>query len=196
MIFSAEGAMAFICSSVAREKIGTIFPGFTSDLYSKELSMSRPILFLLILSLLAACAPASASPQPLPPLEGTWSVKLTQSGGFAGLQRWVSVTSDGAVLASDDRAGAVGSLQLTPAQLADLAALVAQSSVQSPDSYPNASYPNRSYPNSGCADCFLYYIEIHSGNTRFSAQADDVTLPGSGLEPLVTKLLGLMMEAL
>jgi hypothetical protein len=145
----------------------------------------RKLLIVLILSLLAACAPVPQAGDQLPDLEGTWSITLSQSGGFAGVQRTVTITADGKVVAMDARADHRGTLQLSEAELEKLKQHVSAAGVVGPTG-----------TDTGCADCFLYDLKIVTSTSSFSVALDDVTLPESGLEPLITHLRGLMEQAL
>ncbi len=147
--------------------------------------MIRRMLFVLIFSLLAACGAIPAGAEQLPGLEGNWSITFTQSGGFVGVHRTVTITSDGKVAALDEREDRAGTIQLTEAELAELEAQISAARLNRP-----------AEADSGCADCFIYDLQIDSGNARFIVQLDDVTLPESGLQPLIQYLLDLMEQAL
>jgi hypothetical protein len=47
-----------------------------------------------------------------------------------------------------------------------------------------------------CADCFIYDLEIQENGKNFAVQLNDISLPNSGLESLVTYLRGLIETAL
>lgn len=143
------------------------------------------ILFVLLLCGLVACGAFPGAGDSLPDLSGEWSITLIQSGGIAGLQRTLTVTSDGQVTALEMRSDRSGSLQLSPGELAALEQLVAASSFVRP-----------TRTDSGCADCFLYDLQIQSPAGSVGFQLDDVTLPDSGLQPLVAYLVDLMDQAL
>jgi hypothetical protein len=133
---------------------------------------------------LPGCAPAVdvGFDAPTPPeLEGEWSVKMTQSGGIMGLMRSVEVSSDGNFTISDGRLEPATTGKLSDDDLRMLRELV-----------ENARVSARGANISVCADCFVYDIEITSNGKTFTAQVDDMTLPDSGMEALVTFLRGLM----
>jgi hypothetical protein len=146
--------------------------------------MRLRFLSLLCIALLAACSGLDTG-QSLPPLEDDWSVTLTQTGGFIGVNRSVSITADGKVVAIDLRTQQTGTLQLSAAELTALQAEVLAARVTGPTG-----------TRTGCADCFLYSLHIDSPAGSFRVELDDVTLPGSGLQPLVAHLLQLMESAL
>jgi hypothetical protein len=133
---------------------------------------------------LTGCAPAFdvGFDAPAPPeLEGEWSVKMTQSGGIMGLMRTVEVSSDGSITISDDRLERATTGKLSGDDLRMLRELVENTRVSA-----------RGDNVSVCADCFVYEIEIRSNGKTFTAQVDDMTMPDSGMEPLVTFLRSLM----
>jgi hypothetical protein len=148
--------------------------------------MIRFILFLAlgVTLFLAGCSPAFVE-EPVdgapPELEGEWSVKMTQSGGIMGLMRSVEVSSDGNFTISDGRLEPATTGKLSDDDLRMLRELV-----------ENARVSARGANISVCADCFVYDIEITSNGKTFTAQVDDMTLPDSGMEALVTFLRGLM----
>ncbi|MCX6067071.1 MAG: hypothetical protein NT121_15165 [Chloroflexi bacterium] len=121
----------------------------------------------------------------LPELAGDWQIKLSQSGGLAGVQRSIEIFGSGEMTVDDENSKAHIVDKLAAEQLASLEKLVASSQYQ-PDSGSAG----------GCADCFVYMLEITSGGETFQAQLDDVTLADSGLNPLVDTLGRLMKAAL
>ena len=147
-------------------------------------------LFVLLMTLLiTGCGPASM-PKPLntPTTEpsGDWTIKMTQSGGIMGLSRSIEVSSDGKYIVVDERANKTVTGELTADELSELNELVVTSN------YVSVTKPN----GTGCADCFVYELEIHVNGEKLSVQLNDVSLPNSGLEPLVAYLQGLMEIAL
>ena len=144
----------------------------------------------LITLLITGCVP-SATPEPLntPTAElsapgNDWTIKMTQSGGFAGVSRSVEVSSDGKYTVVDERAKKTVSGELTTDELSELNQLVMTSK------YVSAAKPN------GCADCFVYDLEAQVNGEKLSVQLNDVSLPNSGLEPLVSYLRGVIDTAL
>lgn len=118
--------------------------------------------------------------QSLPKLDGEWLVQLTQSGGIAGISRLIGISSSGEMTISDIRTGEKTASQLAADKLAELNKLVASSS------YRPASQP------SGCADCFIFTLQITSANGSFQAELDQLALPDSGLQPLVNYLAAML----
>lgn len=133
------------------------------------------------------CASASATPtsQPTPfAMEKEWSIKMTQSGGIMGLMRSIAVNSDGSYTVNDERTGQSVSGTLKKSQLDGLNKVLTVMQFT----------PSR--PAGVCADCFIYEIDIQANGNQTLIQVDDLSLPDSGMESLITELRGLMEAAL
>lgn len=154
---------------------------------------------LLVLLVLLGCrtltsglpAPAPANPPAsaetpsgpalqLPTLTGNWQITMNMSGGIMGMSRQVEVSNNGNVTVTDMRSNKSSSTRLSSADLTALDQLVTGSKYYPADS------------PSTCADCFVYDLEISSGGQKFQAHVDQVTLPASGLQPLVDLLTQVM----
>jgi len=142
------------------------------------------ILILAAALLLSGCKQSSGITYTPPALEDGWSVKMTLSGGIAGLMRVIDVQSDGKYTVTDERAKDTSTGKLTDQELSELKKLITEMKFTAPQT------------DSGCADCFGYSLEIESGGRKMIAGSDDVTLGDSGMEPLVDYLRGLMDTAL
>ncbi len=130
--------------------------------------------------LLSACVPAlraPTSPQAVPSPAADWTIKLTQSGGFAGVMLTVQVSSDGRLTAQNQRAMRSVTQILPPETVAQLARYHARALQVTPAA-----------PHTGCADCFLYSLEFSSSGTTSHIEADDTTLADSGVAELVRLL--------
>lgn len=126
--------------------------------------------------------PASAQPFEL---GDTWTIKMTQSGGIMGLRRSVEISSDGKYTVTDERMNKSVSGVLPTNELTTLTRTISalRMDLQTPK-------------QSVCADCFIYEIEIQSNDETINLQLDDITLPESGMEPLVSSLIAVMNTAL
>ena len=121
--------------------------------------------------------PVSNQPaQELPKLTGDWHVSMAQTGGIAGVSRTLEISNTGDMIITDERSKKQTTAQLPADKIAALTELVASSKYQ-PISQPGA-----------CADCFIYNLEISSAGEKFEAQLDDISLPNSGLQPLINFL--------
>ena len=118
-----------------------------------------------------------------PTLSEEWTIKMTQSGGIMGLRRSIQVASDGSYLIVDERAQTSVTGTLPEQQLSELKDLTNNLKFTSPE--------NRAI----CADCFVYDIEIESGGKKMILQVEDISLPDSGIEALVTFLRGILESA-
>jgi hypothetical protein len=134
------------------------------------------VLITLLLSSCGIISTSAPAKNQSPTLEGNWTIRMTHSGGIMGLSRSIEITSDGTYTVADQRTGQRKEGKLSEDEFTQLTQLVA-STQYSPSNQP-----------SGCADCFIYNIEISGAAKTFTANADDVTLADSGLGPLVMQL--------
>ena len=102
-----------------------------------------------------------------------------------GLMRSIEVSFDGSYTVADERAGKTASGTLTEEELKNLTKLIT-----------GAEFIASEKPGGACADCFIYDIEIQSSGEKFAIQLDDISLPESGMENLVTFLRELIDSAL
>ena len=142
-------------------------------------------LIRLFVLTLAACGPASSFPPPALTPGDTWSVKLTQTGGFVGVHWVVVVSSDGWMRAEDQRSLRVISKPVSEAAILELRRLMAQTVVSETDRFPSA-----------CADCYMYDLEITSSAGTTRIRADDTDLGESGAQGLIEFLGRLRDQAL
>jgi hypothetical protein len=154
--------------------------------FSKGASMFKTKLLVLLTGalILTACGKETGVTYTPPPVEETWSVKMTQSGGIMGLLRFIEASSDGKYTAVDERAGKSVDGELSGDELAALKDLVAGFSFTVPQK-PMV-----------CADCFIYNVTIQSGGQKLIAEIDDVNMPETGMSPLVEFLRHIMDSAL
>lgn len=153
--------------------------------------MSRILIIFFTALLLAACGARAAAPvgDLLPTQaasnDSAWTIHFSYTGGIAGFNRTLDVSSNGQATATDVKTGKTAKIQLSPEQLSQLHQLAAKAVFQ-PDSQPGP-----------CADCFVYSLEIDSGSgTPFSARVDDTNLESSGLSGLVNFLRTTIDQAL
>ncbi len=162
------------------------------------------IVFVFTALILAGCAnSANAYPNPeeetptspplptspasgLPTLEGDWEIKMTHSGGIMGLLRTIQISSDGKYTVTDERKNQTVSGKLAANELTKLTEVVSSSKYAAP------SGPERMI----CADCFVFDLTIQGNDTTLTTQLNDISLPESGLAPLVSYLRGIIDKAL
>ncbi len=166
---------------IHRNNVHCLVVDFLLFLYNKEKHMVRLLICLTLLGTMfvSGCTTAP-TPEPLPAPENEWTIKMVHSGGIMGLSRSIEISSNGAYVVIDERAQQKEQGQLSDEELASLSEQVA-SLKYSPSSTP-----------SGCADCFIYDLEISGTGKPFRAQVDDITLQGSGLGPLVMELRSIL----
>jgi hypothetical protein len=147
---------------------------------------------LVITLLIAGCNPPS-TPEPLktPTIEvptpgNEWTITMNHSGGIMGLMRSIEVSSDGKFTVMDNRAEKTISGELSADELSKINEQV-MSFKYIPVNKPEGV---------GCADCFMYDLEILANGKRTAIRLNDISLSNSGLEPLITQLRGLMETAL
>lgn len=148
---------------------------------------ARKLALLILLSLFgtSACGTERTFPPPAPTPARDWTMRMTQTGGFAGVHFVIQVTNAGEMKAEDQRTGRSATLNLRPAELAELDRLR-----QALTSEQSARLP------SVCADCFIYDLEIASSTGIIRVQADDTTLAASGAQALIAHLRELRDRAL
>ncbi|MCK6585850.1 MAG: hypothetical protein L6Q49_22320, partial [Anaerolineales bacterium] len=115
---------------------------------------SKFLPFLTLFVLVAGCAKESIVTYTPPPLEEDWSVKMTLSGGFAGLRRNIRVYSDGNYTVMDEKVNNTFNGMLTENQQSQLEGLISAVEFTAPNI------------RSVCADCFNYDVEILSGSRK------------------------------
>jgi hypothetical protein len=142
----------------------------------------------MVLLVLGACAPArpgAPNTESLPAGAAYWTITLRQTGGFAGVNKTVQVSSDGRLAAADERSGHKVVQQLPPASMAELGQL-----------YARGLSPAPTPQQSACADCFVYDLDIASLDGTASIRLDDTTLADSPAEPLILYLIKVRDTAL
>jgi hypothetical protein len=116
---------------------------------------------------------------------GTWTVKFTLSGGFAGLNREMELSSSGRLDVTDQKRNKQVTFQLTGEDIKKIQGLIATA----------VRFPQvNELP--ACADCYLYGLSIQMTVMDFSASLNDINLSKSGLAPLINGLKDLQERAL
>lgn len=152
----------------------------------------------VMLCCLAACTTGdrgtvAPTPQPAPtratmetskPSED-WQIELSMSGGFAGVRRSATLSSNGQMIAKDLKINKQVTVQIPEKDLTQISGLVRQAQPAPPTDQL-----------SNCRDCFHYEFTLKRGKQQFSVQADDTTLESSGMGPLINQLADLQEKAL
>jgi hypothetical protein len=148
---------------------------------SRRLSLYLSPIVGAALGLCLACATA-ASTQPTTPSSAAWTLTFDMTGGFAGLDRRLELTSDGSATVNDRRRRLTRAAKATDGELKAIGALVA--TVRSLDSRAP-----------GCRDCFEYALDLQSGGARVTVRANDTGMGGDSaklldaLRELMTRIL-------
>jgi hypothetical protein len=99
------------------------------------------------------------------------------SGGFAGVQKSLQLTSGGHLVAADERLGKQGQTSLGEDELGPLTRLLEGAC----PFIDTGRMPS-------CADCFVYSIDLNWGSERHRLTFNDVNLAESGFGELIEKL--------
>jgi hypothetical protein len=116
-----------------------------------------------------------------------WHIRFTQSGGFAGMQREMEVTSAGEVTARDLRRKHEVKGRVDDAELARLRTLL----TEAPPGSAAASGPG-----SRCRDCVEYGVDATIDGRQVAARMVDMQLDASGFAPLVNALVDILTRTL
>lgn len=147
----------------------------------------------LVLLLLTACSAQSTILPSVPSATATreqqelgqWRIRFGISGGFAGLQRSVELSSTGQMTVTDQKRNKRVTVQVPQAEIEKISSWVLQARPAQPQ--PRLS---------DCRDCFEYEVTILRDGEVLSFWFDDVTLEDAELAPLVNTLARLQEQAL
>ena len=112
---------------------------------------------------------------------GVFEIHL--SGGFAGLNRELQLSSTGELSATDRRRDTHVTARVSADEISKIGSLIPVAPAS----------PSR---KTGCADCFLYDLTLHVRGRSVVVRTDDVSLGGSDIEPLVRNLVALLDRAM
>jgi hypothetical protein len=108
---------------------------------------------------------------------------MNQSGGFAAVLLSVEVSSDGHLKAEDKISHRTVSQTISEQKTSEIKQLISKTRLSS-----------KNMTESGCADCFIYDLEIQSEENDIHLQVDDVTINDSGAADLIALLRTLRDE--
>ncbi len=142
-------------------------------------------LFVMLATLAVGCGSNGSTPDASHPQEGiapqgmslNWTVELSKSGGIAGLQRQLTVESNGAWRASDRKLGRKNG-RLTTEQLAKLNQTLSMLK-STPEPKSMRSFPSR------CADCIETRINAVINGSHYTT----TVLSGTKIEQPYADLL-------
>lgn len=143
------------------------------------------VLWTLLLSVCGVSTFPSVMTESLRGQSSKWQLTFHLSGGFAGFNRTLTISSSGEIAAEDHGRGVKVAGQATAKDLAlvnsSVAAIKAASAVRR---------------NNKCRDCLIYEFVLEDDGARFSANVDDTTLPDSGLGDVTAVLSTLLNRTL
>jgi hypothetical protein len=161
--------------------------GLRSSIFSGALVKWAATAAVVVCACAASGGQATSSErngQRVPPGALPWTLTLHVSGGFAAVERTLKVSSAGDVSAEDSKRREPATARATTAELATIRSFVVMEIAGSRD-------------RSGeCRDCFRYTLEIAAIGRLSMFELDDVTLAGSGIEPLVRLLITMLNRTL
>ena len=153
-------------------------------------------IFLFIGTILSACAGApvnTVEPKPLGTptsqldtacsLPAQWNIQFNRSGGFAGFNESLTLDSGGSLTVQSERPAVNVRKTISGDQVNAIGGLLAQAC-------PFEMKPN----DAGCADCFLYKLDVQMDGQTYVMLATDVTLT-EDLHPLISSLSQLLQDA-
>jgi hypothetical protein len=157
--------------------------------------IKKAILFLIFCIILSACAGEPVStiePAPLgtPPdssssacsVPASWTIQFKRTGGIAGFNQSLTLQSDGNLKIQSENPPANVEKSISKEQIDNITNLLAQ------------GCPFKMEPNdTGCADCFIYNLNIQMNSQTYTMLASDVTLTNQ-LHPLIDELNNLLQE--
>jgi len=158
--------------------------------------MSKITPILIIGIILSACAGVPAN-TPLPEPLGTptrspntacsppsnWKIQFNRSGGFAGFDESLTLDSGGNLRVQSERPAVDVQKTISKDQVNAIAGLLFQAC-------PFEMNPN----DAGCADCFLYKLDVQMDDRTYVMLATDITLT-EDLQPLIGSLSQLLQDA-
>ena len=157
--------------------------------------MAKIVPILLVGILLSACAGEPLSTQ-APVSLGTpigqgqvgcsipaqWVIQFNRTGGFAGVDESLTLDSAGKLTVQSKRPARNEQKTISNDRVNAIGEILAQAC-------PFEMKPN----DTGCADCYLYKLDIQMDGETYMMLATDVTL-AEELHPLVTELNGLLQD--
>lgn len=148
--------------------------------------MIRIFLLCVIVLLLAGCTSPASAPTKVSASEREWTmIKMTHSGGIMGLSRSIKISANGKFMVTGERAAKKIKGELSAAELSALNRQI--SALKDSFNQPGDTM---------CADCFVYALDIQGKGKGIRVQLNDITMPASGFEPLVTFLSEMIDKSL
>jgi len=112
-----------------------------------------------------------------------WTVQFSRSGGIAGFDQSLILQSNGNLTIQSKSPPADVQKSLSTNQLNEITNMLARAC-------PFKMVPNQA----GCADCFIYHLDVQMGGQSYVMLATDVTLTEE-VRPLIDALGQLLQES-
>src|SRR5262245_22140912 len=142
--------------------------------------MARDFIRFLATVACAALAACASSQTPTTPSQSSpWTLTFHLTGGFAGFDRQLDLSSSGAATVVDRRRQVTRKAQVTGDELMAIASLVSDARTAQ-------------VITPGCADCFEYDLDLLRSQSHVTITANDAGLTGSDAAPLLRKLSELL----
>lgn len=146
------------------------------------------LVFPLVL-LLVSCQAVNTPLQPTPTKEtedqsSSWEAELLITGGFAGVQRGIKISSTGEVIIHGGNNNLQGQVQLSREDIEKFSRLINEIKEVRVQANPPA-----------CADCFQYELNVSINGKHFQATVNDLNLQDSGVAPLINEMENLLAKA-
>lgn len=151
-------------------------------------SIKTILLFILAMLLAAACTTAEVGVAAASSTTDTWSVRLSISGGFAGVRRQIEVDYSGRLLVQDQKLKKKVAGSLDSSELEKLAVLV-RSAAAKPASTGKPRHAD-------CFDCYRYTMILKTGDKETKSQINGLQDLDAGKNQLVQHLLSIMRQRL
>ena len=151
-----------------------------------RLRLAPAVFSIALVSLCALeCSARSVSPTASgQDTRGSWHLTFTLSGGFAGFDRTLDVTSAGSAKAVDRRRTRQVDRQLSRDEIQEIDRLAA--SVSSFDGSARTQ----------CRDCFTYSLDLERQGQRVTVRVADDHLAESNARPLIASLTRILNQLL
>jgi len=125
---------------------------------------------------MAGCGAQIQPPNPVAPTN-PWRVELVVSGGLAGTERVLELSSTGHLNIIDKSSHRQVTTQVPNEELVKIFVLLVDTSHLQPTRTPPA-----------CRDCFEYGLDVRMDGQHFSFRVNDLNMNQAGLTPLVHAL--------
>ena len=112
-----------------------------------------------------------------------WAIQFNRSGGFAGVSESLTLDSGGSLMVQSERPAVNVRKTISGDQVNAIGELLVRAC-------PFEMKPN----DAGCADCFLYKLDVQMDGKTYVMLATDVTLT-EDLHPLISTLNQILQDA-